>query len=114
MSRASKSKGGLTGITLQKGAVHKWILSYPARVEITQRCKDIGGKGDNGDRMRKDVDQTRIIRDEDAVTSVISTVTSMCNPFTVDVDRIVNLSTGGVAPYQISSQIFKQLKQLVS
>lgn len=105
MNRASKSKCGLTGITLRKGAVHKWILSHPARAEITQRCKDMAGKGDNGDRMRKDVDLTRIIADEEAVTSVISTVTSMCNPFMVDIDGTVNQSTGRVAPSNIQSDL---------
>jgi len=30
-NRDSKTKGGLTGITVNKGAVHRWILSHPER-----------------------------------------------------------------------------------
>ncbi|XP_046569800.1 uncharacterized protein LOC124278096 [Haliotis rubra] len=33
-NRDSKARGGLTGITLNKGAVRRWILSHPARAAI--------------------------------------------------------------------------------
>lgn len=58
-------------------------------------------KGDNGGRMRKEVNQTKIKVDEAAVTSVNSIITSMCYLFMVDVDGIVNLSTVEVAPSNI-------------
>lgn len=39
MNRDTKTKGGLTGVTVRKGAVHRWILSHPARAQISHRCE---------------------------------------------------------------------------
>ena len=43
-NRDSKTKGGLTGFTQHKGAVHRWILSQPARAAITNECKVMAGQ----------------------------------------------------------------------
>jgi hypothetical protein len=42
-NRDSKTKGGLTGFTQNKAAVHRWILSQPARAFITKECKSFNG-----------------------------------------------------------------------
>ena len=35
----SKTKGGLIGFTLNKGAVERWILSQSERSTITRQCQ---------------------------------------------------------------------------
>ena len=37
-NKDSKIKGGLVGFTLNRGAVHRWILGQSERCAITRRC----------------------------------------------------------------------------
>ena len=56
---------------MHKGAVHRWILSHPARAEIARKCEEMAGKSDST-RTRKDLDKSRISSDEQAVQNVMS------------------------------------------
>ena len=103
-NRDSKTKGGLTGITLNKGAVHRWILSQPARAKVSERCSEMAGKLD-ATRPRKDLDDGRIRKDDKDVASLLSTLESMTNPFSYLYDSLVNISTGVVADENIASDI---------
>lgn len=46
-NRDSKTKGGLIGFTLNKGAVNRWILSQSERSAITRQCQIMSGAVDN-------------------------------------------------------------------
>ncbi len=48
-------------------------------------------------RDRKDLDLSRQKRDEAAVSNVIKTTESMINPFDLELEEMVQLSTGTVA-----------------
>jgi hypothetical protein len=39
-------KGGLIGITLNRGAVHRWIMGQAERSAITRRCEEMANVGD--------------------------------------------------------------------
>ena len=39
-------KGGLVGITLNKGAVHRWILGQTERSAITRQCEAMANVND--------------------------------------------------------------------
>ena len=82
-NRDSKTKGGLTGFTQNKAAVHRWILSQPARAFITKECKSMAGQNQEA-RIRRELDTSRITRDEQDVQNVLATITSMVNPFIGD------------------------------
>jgi hypothetical protein len=43
----SKTKGGLIGLTLTKGAVNRWILSLSERSAITRQCQIMASAVDN-------------------------------------------------------------------
>lgn len=68
-NRDSKTKGGLMGDTINKGVAYCWILSHHERAQINQMCEIMAGK-DESSRKWKDLDQTQIKSDEDAVASV--------------------------------------------
>ncbi len=72
-NRESKTKGGLTGFTQNKAAVHRWILSQPARALITKECKSMAGQTQEA-RIRRELDKSRITRDEQDVQNVLSTI----------------------------------------
>ena len=42
-NRDSKTKGGITGFSLNKSAVQRWILSQSERGSITRQCHDLAG-----------------------------------------------------------------------
>eukprot|EP00794_Sanderia_malayensis_P012433 gene12433-13718_t len=39
----SKTKGGLVGFSMNRGAVHRWLMSPPERAAITRQCKYMAG-----------------------------------------------------------------------
>ena len=104
--RDSKTKGGLTGFTQHKGAVHRWILSHPARAAITNECKIMAGK-DDGPQIRRELDNTRIAQDEENVKKVINTVNAIANPFEETETALLHLSSGVVAEKDISLDLMK-------
>ena len=103
-NRDSKTKGGLTGITINKGAVHRWISSHHMRAEISRECEAMAGKGVKS-RKRKDLDPTRNDKDENNIKTIMSTIESMVNPFNQEIDQIVNLTSGIVASNQLAEDI---------
>ena len=42
-NRESKAKGGVTGITLNRPALNRWILLQSQRVAIAKQCKVMAG-----------------------------------------------------------------------
>ena len=42
-NRDSKTKGGITGFTLNRSAVQRWILSQSERGPITRECHSLAG-----------------------------------------------------------------------
>jgi hypothetical protein len=46
-NRDSKTKGGLVGFTLNRGAVNRWILSQSERSAITRQCQKMAGVVDD-------------------------------------------------------------------
>ena len=40
-NKDSKTKGGLVGFTLNKGAVHRWILGQSERCAISRNCQEM-------------------------------------------------------------------------
>ena len=41
MNKDSKTKGGIVGFTLNKGAVHRWILGQSERCPISRNCQEM-------------------------------------------------------------------------
>jgi hypothetical protein len=43
VNRDAKTKGGLIGFSLNRAAVHRWLLSQSERAAITSQCKSLAG-----------------------------------------------------------------------
>ena len=74
----SKTKGGMNGLTLKKGAVNRWLLSHHKRVTIMKECKFMAGKDQEG-RVRKYLHKARIERDEQDLQNLVATIQAMVN-----------------------------------
>ena len=96
LNRDCKTPGGIKGITINRGAVQRWILAQPERAAIARECEVMAGDH-KVERVSKELDQPRIRRLEESVTSVISTIKSMINPFENTTGELVAISSGAVA-----------------
>jgi hypothetical protein len=96
LNRDSKTKGGLTGITLNKGAVNRWVLSHHERAAIFRACLAMADK-DESNRSRKDLDISYNKRYEEDIQAVAGIVEAMINPFATQRDDLINISLGVVA-----------------
>ena len=99
-----KQKGGIKGITMNRNAVHRWILAQPDRCAITRQCEILAGISAEA-QGSKNLSHSSMIRHEEMVQSVISTVESMINPFESDCDNLLSISSGCVASEQIEEDL---------
>ena len=74
----SKTKGGMKGLTLKKGAVNRWLLSHHKRATIMKECKFMAGKYQEG-RVRKYLHKARIERDAQDLQNLVATIQAMVN-----------------------------------
>ena len=95
VNRDSKTSTGITNFSLDRAAVHRWILSQNERAAITRQCQTLAGSHSES-RRRKDLDTARTIRDERHIQNLMSTITSMMDPFDPKAD-LVSISSGIIA-----------------
>ncbi len=105
-NRDSKTKGGLTGFSLNKGAIHRWTLTQHERAAITMEVKDMAGQN-TSTRQRTELDEKRKEQDEKDVQSILSTIHHMMNPFdqTLEKEHLYHVTSGQVASEAISADL---------
>ena len=76
INRDTKSKGGIIGFSLNKGAVQRWLLTSHERAAITQACREMAGLPSmtDGDEVVKEMGKARMIADERDVKKVQTTL----------------------------------------
>lgn len=105
-NRDAKIKGGLVGFTLNRGYIHRWLLSQPERSAISRKCEELAGTI-NQNRKRKNLDCSSRKRHEQNVQNVICTLESMVNPFEYFQPNLVNVSTGRVVNSEALDDIIR-------
>ena len=105
-NRDSKTKGGLRGITKNRNAVHRWMLSHHLRAQISLSCENLAGKT-SIKRKKKDLDKAQNFKDESMINSILQTTSSMINPFTWGEEGLVNISSGVLASDLIQKDLLK-------
>ena len=82
INRDTKSKGGIVGFSLNKGAVQRWLLTSHERAAITQACREMARISlPNGEGVIKKKGKGRMSVDENDVRKVQSTLSNWVNPF---------------------------------
>ena len=70
-----KTNGGMTGITLNKGTTHRWVLIYPVPARVAGACYELSGQSTAIINVcHPELNTTRMVKDEKAVQDVMSTV----------------------------------------
>ena len=71
LNRDTKTEGGIIGISLNRGAVQRWILTAHDRADVARQCRRLVGI-QNCSNSPKDEGMSRLRKDEKDVQSVIS------------------------------------------
>eukprot|EP00794_Sanderia_malayensis_P000765 gene765-55_t len=95
-NRDSKVRGGLVGFTLNRAAVHRWIMAQGERGAMKRQCLAMAGLASDG-RSRKDLDKTQAKYHENEVNSVLEIISCMTNPFGIQEESMLNIASGVVA-----------------
>ena len=114
INRDTKSKDGIVGFSLNKGAVQRWLLTSHERAAITQACREMAGLPSmtDGDEVVKKMGKARIIADERDVKKVQTTVNSWVNPFKqAGEDEIYHLASGLTASGKIEKDLLTAHEQ---
>ena len=104
INRDCKTSGGLNGITLNRSAVARWVLSQSQRAAIAQQCETLAGVNVDA-RKRKDLDISARKRDEQAISSIINCVRQMVNPFSLGSSNLHCISSGILAGEQVRDDL---------
>ena len=97
-------------ILINTGAVRRWLLAQPDRAAISQKCQEMASVSSNT-RTPKSLDKTRKEADEQSVQNILSTIDSMINPFTHDLEELVSLSSGLVASTDVRMDMLEAEKR---
>lgn len=99
-------KGGVVGFTSSQSYFHRWILSQHLRAALQVQCESLAGKGTET-RTMKELDTTRIVRDNEDVQAVCDTLACMVNPFEDSEDKLLHISSGVVATPSVTESLLQ-------
>ena len=105
-STETKTPGGTKGFSLKPKAVSKYYLVAEYRSIFMRNLKDML-QLNTSSCLHNDLQKSRISRDESDVKSLLSTLDSWINPFEIEQQDLVCLSTGKVATEQIEKDLLQ-------
>ena len=71
LNRSTKTKGGIVGFSLRKGAVQRWMITAHSRASFVDKWRKMTtGVQESQCRLYKDTSSARIKRDEEDVKKV--------------------------------------------
>ena len=104
INRDTKTKGGIVGFSLNKGAVQRWMLTAHERAAVTQNLKKMMGVKQSETSAMKETRTARISRDESDVRKVVEVLETWINPFDPS-EELSSLSSGAVAPKDVKDEL---------
>ena len=96
LNRCTKTKGGIVGFSLRKGAVQRWMITAHSRASFVDKCRKMTtGVQESQCRLHKETSSARIKRDEEDVKKVFEVIRNWCNPFEPSAE-LLSISSGYV------------------
>ena len=96
LNRNTKTKGGIIGFSLKRGAVQRWLMTAHKRASIVDVCRMMAGLTSETSELHKEATSPRMAKDECDVCNVEDVIQNWRNPFEPS-DNLVSLSSGIVA-----------------
>ena len=81
VNKSTKTKGGIIGLSLRKGAVQRWLITSHERASFSLKLKEMIGLNTNEDDIHKELRAPRLAKDENDVERVMSVIKGWVNPF---------------------------------
>lgn len=107
LNRITKTKGGIVGFSLKKGAVQRWMLTAHARASFVDRCREMASSHPQEERKNhKESGSIRKKQDEEDVQKDMEVISQWRNPFETS-DDLVSLSSGSVANNALKEDLLK-------
>ena len=106
LNRSIKTKGGIVGFSLRKGAVQRWMLTAHSRAAFADKCREMVSMEKDQDKVHKEMGCTRMQRDEADVKKVMDVVQNWCNPFEPS-DELVSLGSRYVADESMKRDLLR-------
>ena len=117
LNRSTKTKGGIVGFSLRKGAVQRWMLTAHSRAALADKCREMVSMERDQDQVHKEIARTCMQRDEADVKKVMDVVQNWYDPFEPS-EELVSLGSGYVADESLKRDLLdakeKGSKALVS
>ncbi|XP_048584137.1 uncharacterized protein LOC125563185 [Nematostella vectensis] len=109
LNRNTKTKGGIVGFILKKGAVQRWVLMAHMRAQFVDRCREMAGCHEKS-RNHKEHGAKRMMKYEEDVRNTMEVIRHWRNPFEPS-DELVSLSTGSVASTELTKDLLEAKKK---
>ena len=100
VNKDTQTVGGTTRFSLNAGAVSRYYLTAEYRSEFLTRLRDMVHLSKHRFE-HPELQNSRMKKDEQAVSAVVETLTSWVNPFENNVD-LISISTGAAAPKDVA------------
>ena len=82
LNRSTKTKGGIVGFSLRKGAVQQWMITAHSRAAFIDKCRKMSrGEDQHQRRVHKETASVCMKRDEEDVKKVVEVISNWRNPF---------------------------------
>lgn len=103
VNKDTQTPGGTTKFNLKSGAVRRYYVTSEHRSAFLGQLREMVSH--NKENVRHtDLQQTRIQKDEDAVSQLVSVIQSWVNPFSTP-SSLISISTARAAPQDIATDL---------
>ena len=107
LNRSTKTKGGIVGFSLRKGAVQRWMITAHSRAAFVDKCRKMStGEDEDQRRLHKETGSARMKRDEEDVKKVIEVISNWRNPFQPS-EVLSSISLGYVTSESIKQDLLQ-------
>ena len=97
LNRSTKTKGGIVGFSLRKGAVQRWMLTAHSHAAFVHKCRSMTSRIQEDQlSLHKEIGSARMKKDEKDVKKVVEVLRNWRNPFGQS-EELTSLSSGYVA-----------------
>ena len=113
MNRNSKTKCGIVCVSVNGGAVQRWILTAHDRAKVLQTCTEMAGMYDAASKHHIDACAPGMKKDENDVHKAMHTIESWVNPFKSrnTTEPLVNIASAVKATDSITDDLLTAEKK---
>ena len=105
VNKDTQTAGGTTKFSLNQSAVKRYYITAEHRSGFLRKLRDMTGS-DKSDVSHGELRKPRIMKDEQAVESVVTLFESWVNPFSAP-QQLVSVSTARAAPAEVGKDLMR-------